>query len=139
MVIRSTAARALVLLAIAIPPAAAIAAESKAGVSRKVGAATVAVDPATGRLVAPTSEERRRLAEELLRMFEPRPDDPVVERRANGTRIVMLDGRNPTVTVLTLGPDGAPHLQCLTDEAAATGWLEQLSLPASTPEAEPER
>ncbi len=139
MAIRSTAARAFVLLAIAIPPAATTAAESKAEVSRSVGAATVAVDPATGRLVTPTSEERRRLAEELLRMFEPRPDDPVVERRADGTRIVMLDGRNPTVTVLSFGPTGAPRLQCLADEAAATAWLEQLSLPATTPEAEPER
>ena len=138
MTIRTSVARGLVLLALAIPLTWAEE-QGPTPATRKVGAVTVAVDPSTGRLVPPTAEERRQLAEELMRMFAPRPDEPVVERRADGTRIVLLDGRNPTVTVLSLQPSGVPRLQCVTDDAAAAAWLEQISLPASSPAAAEER
>ena len=133
---RTHAASAL-LLALAIPAAA--LAEEKKAVTRTVGSVQVTIDPATGKLVVPPGLEREKLALALREMFDPREDSLVVEKRGDGTTLVRLDGRNPTVAVLSLAPDGKPILQCLPDAAAAAAWLNQLSQPQSQPETEPER
>ena len=133
---RTYAASAL-LLALAIPAAA--LAEEKKAVTRTVGSVKVTVDPATGKLVIPPGLEREKLALALREMFDPREESLVVENRPDGSRVVMLDGRNPTLTVLSLVPNAKPRLQCLADSASAAAWLNELSQPAAQPEAEPER
>jgi len=128
-----------VLLALAIVPGAAVAQERQeekkeepTALSRGVGAATVAIDPLTGRLVPPTVEQRRRLAEALAHLVDQRTDDLVVERRANGMRFLDLRGRFQNVTLLSLAPDGSRALQCVADPLAAAAWLEGEPAPQFT-------
>lgn len=94
---------------------------------------------ATGRTAPLTAEERRRLVEALSPMWGRRTDELDVERHAGGKRIVRLDERFANVTLLSLGPDRAPRLQCVADPEAAVAWLESARDPAAEPRVAEER
>jgi len=95
-------------------------------VSRNVGGLTVSIDPATGRLVPPTTEQQRRLADALATLLDRRTDDLVIEQHPNGMRMVDLRGGFQNATLLRVMPDGTIALQCITDPEAA------MMLPATT-------
>ena len=83
----------------------------------------VAIDPSTGRLTAPTPDQRAKLAAALAQMIDHRTEGLEVRRGPNGARIVDLQGRFQSVEVAALGTDGAVHLQCIDspDELASQG------------------
>ena len=73
----------------------------------------VAIDPSTGRLIAPTPEQRAKLAAALAQMIDHRTEGLEVRRLPNGARVVDLQGRFQSVEVAAVGTDGAMHLQCI--------------------------
>ena len=98
----------------------------------------VAVDPSTGRLTAPTPEQRSRLAAALAQMIDQRTEGLEVRRLPNGMRLVDLQGRFRNVEVAVRGADGDVRLRCI-DAPDELDWLLDLGSepsPASRPATE---
>jgi hypothetical protein len=108
-IVLSLLASTSVLLAADSTPAA----QENAPARRSIAGLQVAVDPSTGRLIAPTPEQRAKLAAALAQMIDHRTAGLEVRRRPDGTRLVDLRGRFQSVEVATLGTDGAVHLRCI--------------------------
>ena len=110
------------------------AAQEKAPAGRSIAGLQVAVDPSTGRLIAPTPEQRAKLAAALAQMIDHRTEGLEVRRRPNGTRLVDLRGRFQSVEVATLGTDGAVHLQCIDRPDVHESPRKRESVPSAAPE-----
>jgi len=89
----------------------------------------VAVDPSTGRLTAPTPEQRANLAVALAQMIDQRTEGLEVRRLQNGMRLVDLKGRFRNVEVAVRGTDGEVLLRCI----GAPGELDGLHDRGSEP------
>ena len=93
----------------------------------------VAVDPSTGRLTAPTPEQRSKLAAALAQMIDQRTEGLEVRRLPNGMRLVDLQGRFRNVEVAVRGTDGEVRLRCI-DAPDELDWLLDLgSEPSPAP------
>ena len=73
----------------------------------------VAVDPSTGRLTAPTPEQRAKLSAALAQMIDQRTEGLEVRRLPNGMRLVDLKGRFRNVAVAVRGTDGKVRFECV--------------------------
>jgi len=93
----------------------------------------MAVDPATGRLTAPTPEQRARLAAALARMIDQRTDGLEVRRLPNGMHLVDLQGRFQSVEVAVRGTDGVVHLRCIDSPDDLKSLLEREHTPSPAP------
>ena len=109
------------------------AGQEKAPVSRSISGLHVAVDPSTGRLIAPTPEQRAKLAAALAQMIDHRTEGLEVRRGPNGIRIVDLKGRFQSAEVAVRGTDGAVHLQCFDTPDQLESLLERESVPSPAP------
>ena len=107
--------------------------QDKAPAPRPIAGLQVAVDPSTGRLIAPTPEQRAKLAAALARMIDQRTEGLEVRRRPNGMRLVDLDGRFQNVEVAVRGPDGAVHLRCIESPDELESLLGHESVPSPAP------
>ena len=76
----------------------------------------VFVDPATGQIRRPTSEERQRIA---LSSRDRSGKTYEVRGRPDGTRIVKLDETFLMSVVATVNPDGTTSYSCRKGSAAA--------------------
>jgi hypothetical protein len=118
----------LYLLANASP----LAADSKSAGKTTAGL-HVAVDPSTGRLTAPTPEQRAKLAAALAQMIDQRTEGLEVRRLPNGMRLVDLQGRFRNVEVAVRGMDGEVRLQCIDAPEELDGLLDRGSQPSPAP------
>ena len=107
--------------------------QEKAPVTRSISELHVAVDPSTGRLIAPTPEQRAKLAAALARMIDQRTEGLEVRRGPNGMRLVDLNGRFHSVEVAVRGTDGAVHLRCFDTTDQLESFLERESVPSPAP------
>ncbi len=73
------------------------------------------IDPATGKLRPPRTEEKRQLVS-TARGRSSRTYEVVV--RPDGTRLVQLDDAFSMSVVATTGPDGALRYRCVTRRTA---------------------
>jgi len=109
-----------------------LAADSKPG-KETVAAVQVAIDPSTGRLTAPTPEQRAKLAAALAQMIDQRTEGLEVRRLPNGMHLVDLQGRFQNVEVAVRGTDGEVRLQCI-DAPDELDWLlDRRSTPSPAP------
>jgi hypothetical protein len=102
----------LALLALAVLGPASPGADP-APVPRSGDGLQVAVDSKTGRLTAPTPDQRAKLAAALARAIDHRTEGLEVRRGPHGMRLVDLQGRFQNVEVAVRGTDGAVHLRCI--------------------------
>ena len=92
-------------------------------VTRTVGSATVAIDPATGRLMPPTPEEQAKLTAALYRMVGREMEDLVVIEREDGSLLVALDDEFNEVMMATRDKTGNVRLHCVNTPAQAERLL----------------
>jgi hypothetical protein len=100
---------------------------------RAVAGLQMAVDPSTGRLTAPTPEQRARLAAALARMIDQRTEGLEVRRLPNGMHLVDLQGRFQSVEVAVRGTDGVVHLRCIDSPDDLKSLLEREHTPSPAP------
>ena len=93
----------------------------------------VAVDPSTGRLAAPTPEQRAKLAAALAQMVDQRTEGLEVRRLPNGMHLVDLQGRFQNVEVAVRGTDGEVRLQCIDGPYELDWVLDRRSKPSPAP------
>jgi hypothetical protein len=93
-------------------------------VTRTIGTATVAVDPATGRLVPPTPEEAAKLTAALYKMVSREVDDLVIIQREDGSLMAALDDSFNEVAMATRDAKGNLRLHCIDTPAQAQRVLE---------------
>jgi hypothetical protein len=108
------------------------AADSKAA-GETISGLHVAVDPSTGRLTAPTPDQRAKLAAALAQMIDQRTEGLEVRRLQNGARLVDLQGRFRNVAVAVRGTDGKVRLQCIDAPDELDGLLDRGSEPSPAP------
>ena len=109
-----------------------LASDSEPG-KETIAAVQVAVDPSTGRLTAPTPEQRAKLAAALAQMVDQRTEGLEVRRLPNGMHLVDLQGRFQNVEVAVRGTDGEVRLQCI-DAPDELDWLlDRRSKPSPAP------
>ncbi len=89
---------------------------------------TVAKDPVTGQLRAPTAEEAAALSAAPAGKYQPRglitgKLNPAPIRHADGTIEQELDDSTQSFSVATRNPDGSVSLHCVTGTDAANGLL----------------
>ena len=141
MIKRPVGVVVLALLASAPAPRAADPApaeQEKAPVARSVAGVQMVVDPSTGRLTAPTPEQRARLAAALERMIDQRTEGLEVRRLPNGMHLVDLQGRFQSVEVAVRGTDGVVHLRCIDSPDELESLLEREPTPSPAPPPAPE-
>jgi len=102
-------------------------------VPRAVAGVQTAVDPSTGRLTAPTPEQRARLAAALARMIDQRTEGLEVRRLPNGMHLVDLQGRFQSVEVAVRGTDGVVRLRCIDGPDELESLLEREHTPSPAP------
>ena len=93
-------------------------------VTRTIGTATVAVDPATGRLLPPTPEEAAKLTAALYKMVSREVDDLVIIQREDGSLMAALDDSFNEVAMATRDAKGNLRLHCIDTPAQAQRVLE---------------
>ncbi len=93
-------------------------------VTRTIGGATVAVDPATGRLVPPTPEEMAKLTAALYKMVSREADDLVIITREDGSMYAALDDSYNEVAMATRDAKGNLRLHCIDTPDQAKRVLE---------------
>jgi hypothetical protein len=93
----------------------------------------VAVDPSTGRLTAPTPQQRAKLAAALAQMIDQRTEGLEVRRLQNGMRLVDLQDRFRNVEVAVRGTDGDVRLQCIGAPDELEGLFDRGSEPSPAP------
>jgi len=91
------------------------------------------VDPSTGRVTAPTPEQRANLAAALAQMIDQRTEGLEVRRLPNGTRLVDLQGRFRNVDVAMRGTDGVVRYRCIDGADGLDGLLDRGSQPSPAP------
>lgn len=95
-----------------------------APVTRTIGAATVSVDPATGRLVPPTPEQAAALTAELYRMVSRAPEDIIIIQQEDGSQLGVLDDSYNEVAMATRDAKGNLRLHCIDTPDQAKRVLE---------------
>jgi hypothetical protein len=93
----------------------------------------VGVDPETGRLGPATAAQRlelSRLSAEEQRMLSRSSAGLVVVRHPNGMSSMDLQGRFQDFEMVTIGPDGKPRFNCVSDVATANLVLATPAAPA---------
>ena len=95
-----------------------------APVTRTIGAATVSVDPVTGRLVPPTPEQAAALTAELYRMVSRNPDDIIIIQQEDGSQLGVLDDSYNEVAMATRDAKGNLRLHCIDTPDQAQRVLE---------------
>lgn len=100
----------------------------------QVAGQTVAIDRATGRLRAPTPEERKALAAGLKAMINHSTEGLTVVQRANGAKSVDLQGRFQSIAVANVNSDRTLAKKCLTSKREADAFVKSAAK-ASTPSA----
>jgi len=82
---------------------------------RAMAGMRAALDPATGRLIAPSAEQTRRMSELMWGYGPVDEDQPLVgQRLADGTELADLDQRFMEFVVVEIGPDGKLRKRCVT-------------------------
>lgn len=87
-------------------------------VTRSIGGATVAVDPATGRLIPPTPEEQAKLTAALYRMVSRETEDLVIIQTDSGL-MAALDESFQEVAMASRDKKGNLRLHCVDTPAQA--------------------
>ena len=90
-----------------------------APVTRTIGAATVSVDPATGRLVPPTPEQAAALTAALMNMVKRDTGAVPVIEQPDGTMMAILGEDFEEVAMASRDPKGNLRLHCVNDQASA--------------------
>src|SRR5262245_49825490 len=72
---------------------------------------TVSIDPATGRLREPTSDDARALAQQMFGTARSTP--LTVQQNSNGMMWVILPEEYQDVAVLRVMPDGTRRIECV--------------------------
>src|SRR5688572_24147984 len=93
----------------------------------QVAGQTVAIDRATGRLRAPTPEERKALAAGLKAMINHSTEGLTVVQRANGAKSVDLQGRFQSIAVANVNSDRTLAKKCLTSKREADAFVKSSS------------
>ena len=94
-------------------------------VTRTIGGATVAVDPATGRLVPPTPEEMAKLTAALYKMVSRESaDDLLIIPQEDGSLMGVLDDSYNEVAMATRDAKGNLRLHCIDTPDQAKRVLE---------------
>jgi len=89
-----------------------------------VGETTLRVDPQTGRLLEPTSEEVRQLRATLQRLFAPARAAGGVVVRPDGTKTLILDESYSVFSVAQVAGDGRISTHCVMGAARAEAALD---------------
>ncbi len=92
----------------------------------------VSIDPQTGKLREPSSEEARNLAQQMLGQFQHSATPLTVQQSPNGFMWVQLPEEYQDVAVLRLLPDGSTTIECVHGPDAAS----ELALRADLPKAD---
>jgi len=87
-----------------------------APVTRTIGAATVSVDPATGRLVPPTPEQAAALTAALMNMVKRDTSAVPVTANPDGTLMAVLGEDFEDVAMATRDAKGNVRLHCVNDQ-----------------------
>src|SRR2546428_3694726 len=74
---------------------------------------TVSIDPHTGRLRQPTSEEARSLAQQMLGQYQRSATPLTVQQSPSGMMWVLLPEDYQDVAVLRLLPVGSTAIECV--------------------------
>ena len=100
-----------------------------------VGGQTVSIDPRTGRLRPPTTEEARAIAQALLRDYDRSIGRLNVLQHDDGMLSVELPESYMDVMVLTMLPGEIPMIYCVQGEDNAERLMQSLdpSAPAPAP------
>ena len=94
-------------------------------VTRTIGGATVAVDPATGRLVPPTPEEMAKLTAALYKMVSRESaEDLLIIPQEDGSLMGVLDDSYNEVAMATRDTKGNLRLHCIDTPDQAKRVLE---------------
>lgn len=93
-------------------------------VTRTIGGATVAVDPATGRLIPPTPEQAAALTAALMNMVKRDTDAVNVIEMPDGTLMATLGDDFEEVAMATRDAKGNLRLHCVNDRAQAQNVLD---------------
>jgi hypothetical protein len=99
------------------------AASTDADVAAQSASQHAAVDPQTGRLREPTSDEAQKLAEEMNKKLRRSPEKLTVTQQSNGTEMVQLSEEYMEVMVVKLNADGSLSTECVTGMEAANKFL----------------
>lgn len=93
-------------------------------VTRTIGGATVAVDPATGRLIPPTPEQAAALTAALMNMVTRDTNAVQVTEMPDGTLMATLADDFEEVAMATRDGKGNLRLHCVNDRAQAQNVLD---------------
>jgi hypothetical protein len=93
-------------------------------VTRTIGGATVAVDPATGRLVPPTPEQAAALTAALMNMVKRDTSAVQVTEMPDGTLMATLADDFEEVAMATRDAKGNLRLHCVNEAEQAKRVLE---------------
>ncbi len=107
------------------------ATESEAG--SRLGGLQVYIDPATGKLRAPSPEEARAMAASLERIFSQSTQGLQAEQQADGTLKLDLRGRFMSVSLARRSPDGSVATDCTNSLQHALTWLGAAPAPQPRP------
>jgi len=114
-------------------PAPAPTAQQAGTVTRSVGGAQVAIDPATGRVQQPTAEQAQALAAGLQHMLARETEGIPVTQLPDGTFMANLEDTFQEVAMATVDRKGRVKLHCVNDGAQALAILNGTA--AATPDA----
>jgi hypothetical protein len=89
-----------------------------------LGGTTVRVDPQTGRLLEPTSEEVRQLRATLQRIFAPARAEGDAVVHTDGTKTLILDESYSVFSIAQVAGDGRISTHCVMGAAQAEAALE---------------
>ena len=105
---------------------------------RSIAGVQVSIDPATGRLVPPTPEQRAKLAAALAALIDERTEGLELRRHPDGMLSVDLKGRFRNVAVAVRGTDGNVRLECVETPDALDALFERAAtvFPRPAPAAE---
>jgi hypothetical protein len=94
-----------------------------------VGTREIVIDQATGKARKPTYEETQQLVATLSTLTNRSSEGLTVETRADGVKMVDLQGRFGSVTLARPREDGTMEVRCVTsfEEGAAFLGLEELT------------
>lgn len=114
-----------------------VTSEAAAG-PQGLGGLQVSIDPATGKLRAPSPEEARAMTASLERIFRQSTQGLQAEQRSDGSLKLDLEGRFLSVSLGRRNPDGSVTTDCTNSLQHALKWLGAAPAPQPRPALERE-
>ena len=121
------------VVAVLATATAGLAQEKPAAGSEGLGGLQVSIDPATGKLRAPSPEEARAMAVSLERIFRQSTQGLQAEQRSDGSLKLDLKGRFLSVSLARRNPDGSVATDCTNSLQRALDWLGAAPAPQPRP------